>query len=81
MKSTGMTRPVDVLGRVVIPMEIRDSLNIKPKDILEISVEGNQIIFKKHGQTCVFCDNADDLVNFEDKKICKECLAKLSKLV
>ena len=80
MKSTGITRPVDALGRVVIPMEIRENLNIKTKDLLEISLQGNQIILKKHGESCIFCDNSEDLVIFEDKKVCKKCLAKLSNL-
>ena len=80
MKSTGITRPVDALGRVVIPMEIRENLNIKTKDLLDISVQGKQIVLTKHGETCIFCDCADDLVIFEDKKVCKTCLAKLSKL-
>lgn len=80
MKSTGITRPVDALGRVVIPMEIRENLNIKTKDLLEISLQGNQIILKKHGESCIFCDNSEDLVIFEDKKVCTKCLAKLSNL-
>lgn len=80
MKTTGITRPVDALGRVVIPMEIRENLDIKHKDLLDINVQGNQIILTKHGDTCVFCDSNDDLVNFESKKICKKCLAKLSNL-
>ncbi len=80
MKSTGITRPVDALGRVVIPMEIRENLDINPKDLLDISVQGNQIVLTKHGNSCIFCDSCDDLVIFEDKKICKSCLEKLSKL-
>ena len=80
MKSTGITRPVDALGRVVIPMEIRENLNIKTKDLLEISLQGNQIVLKKHGESCIFFDSSEDLVIFEDKKVCKKCLAKLSNL-
>ena len=80
MKSTGITRPLDALGRVVIPMEIRENLGIQPKDLLDISVQGNQIVLTKHNQSCIFCDCADDLVIFEDKKVCKACLAKLSEL-
>lgn len=79
MKSTGITRPVDALGRVVIPMEIRENLNIKTKDLLEISLQGNQIVLKKYGEACIFCDSTEDLVIFEDKKVCKACLEKLSK--
>ncbi|MBQ9978290.1 MAG: AbrB/MazE/SpoVT family DNA-binding domain-containing protein [Clostridia bacterium] len=80
MKSTGITRPVDALGRIVIPMEIRESFGIKTKDTLEIFVHGDQIVLKKPGNSCVFCDTAEELVNFEDKNICRACLSKLSKL-
>lgn len=78
MKSTGMTRPIDYLGRVVIPMEIRESLNIQPKDLLEIYLDGNQIILKKNTDSCVFCGSEDELISFEGKDICKKCLAKIN---
>ena len=77
MKSTGISRPIDSLGRIVIPMEIRESFDIKTKDLLDISVEGNKIILKKHGESCVFCESGDNLFSFENKKICKDCLNKI----
>lgn len=80
MKSTGITRPVDALGRIVIPMEIREAFDIKTKDSIEIFVQGDKIILKKHVESCLFCTSSEDLVNFEEKKICKACLSKLSKL-
>ena len=80
MKSTGITRPVDALGRVVIPMEIREAFDIKTKDLLDIYVQDNKIILRKHNESCVFCDCGDNLVVFEGRKICKECLEKLSKI-
>ena len=61
-------------------MEIRENLDIKTKDLLEISLQDNQIVLKKHGESCIFCDGDSELVNFEDKKVCKSCLAKLSQL-
>lgn len=78
MKSTGITRPVDALGRVVIPMEIREAFGIKPKDTLDIFVENDKILLQKHTISCVFCNSEADLINFEDKKLCKSCLAKLT---
>ena len=78
MKSTGVQRPVDSLGRVVIPKEIRTAFDIKTDDKLAISIEGNKIILVKHENKCVFCDGTDDLVNFEGKKVCMACLKKLS---
>jgi transcriptional pleiotropic regulator of transition state genes len=80
MKTSGVTRPVDALGRVVIPMEIRENLDIKAKDLLDISVQGTQIVLSKHGETCIFCGNSEDLVVFEGKKVCASCLEKLSQL-
>ena len=77
MKKTGMTRPIDSLGRVVIPMEIRENLGIETKDLLEISLQGDQIVLKKSVTTCVFCSSADELIDFEGKKLCKKCLEKL----
>lgn len=80
MKSTGITRPVDALGRIVIPMEIRESFDIKTKDLLDIYVQDNKIVLKKHNDSCIFCDSSDNLVVFEDKKVCKKCLEKLSSI-
>ena len=80
MKTTGITRPIDALGRIVIPMEIRESFGIKPKDNLEIFVNGDQIVLKKPVDSCVFCGTDEELVNFQDKKVCKACLLGLQKL-
>ena len=80
MKSTGIVRPVDNLGRVVIPMEIRSTFDINPKDSLEIFTEGDKIILKKYRPSCVFCGNADDVVYLDDKRICRSCIEKISKL-
>lgn len=80
MKSTGILRPVDNLGRVVIPMEIRSTLGINPKDSLEIFTDGDSIILKKYSPSCVFCGNADDVLLFEEKRVCRDCLKKLSAL-
>ena len=77
MKSTGIVRRVDGLGRIVLPMELRNLLNIGPRDSLEIYMDGSSIILKKYEPQCVFCDNAGDMVIFNGKNICKECLKKL----
>lgn len=79
MKSTGIVRQVDDLGRVVIPIELRRNLSIAERDPLEIFVEGEQIILKKYEPACIFCGNARDIVNYKDKNICKKCLAELKK--
>lgn len=73
MKSTGIVRKVDELGRVVIPIELRRTLGIDEKDALEIYVDSEKIILKKYEPACIFCGNADDLQHFRGKNVCKEC--------
>jgi len=63
MKSTGIVRKVDQLGRIVIPMELRKTLDISEKDGLEIYVEGNYIFFKKYEPQCIFCGNTKDVTS------------------
>lgn len=77
MKSTGITRQVDTLGRVVLPKELRRNLGLEVNDSMEIYVDGDSIILKKHHPSCVFCDEATDVVAFNGKIICKTCLNKL----
>ena len=77
MKSTGITRPVDALGRVVIPMEIRESFDINPKDLLDIYVEGDKIILTKYNPSCSFCGSDDEIIEFKGKKICIHCFNEL----
>lgn len=77
MKSTGIVRKVDELGRIVIPIELRRSLDIAERDSLEIYVEENQIILKKYSPACMFCSNASGIVDFHGKNICEKCLAEL----
>lgn len=79
MKSTGIVRRVDELGRVVIPIELRRTLEIAEKDALEIYVDGEQIILKKYQPACIFCGNAKDVENYKGKNICQSCMAELKK--
>jgi len=74
MKSTGIVRKVDELGRVVIPIELRRTLDIEEKDALEIYVDADKIILRKYEPACVFCGNAMDVENFKGKKVCRNCL-------
>ena len=78
MKSTGITRKVDELGRIVIPIELRRTLGIAEKDPLEILVDGDSIILRKYEPACVFCGSADDITNFKGKNICADCIGKMS---
>jgi len=78
MKATGIVRKVDELGRVVLPMELRKTFDIKIKDAMEIYVDDETIILKKYEPACIFCGNANDTVNYTGKNICKECVGKLA---
>lgn len=80
MKATGIVRKVDDLGRVVIPVELRRTLNIDIKDPLEIYVDGDQVILKKYEPTCIFCGEGKDIKSFDGKNICPSCIKKISKL-
>lgn len=77
MNFTGMSRPIDELGRIVIPKEIRNALDINPKDDMEIYIENGSIILKKVGEYCVFCGKKENLTSFLDKPICSECVKKI----
>lgn len=77
MISTGIVRKVDELGRVVLPKELRDTMDIKEKDPLEIFVDGNTIILKKYEPACIFCNNAKDVTNYKGKNICSQCMEEL----
>lgn len=77
IKSTGIVRKVDELGRIVLPIELRRNLDIEEKDSLEIYVEDDHIILKKYTPACAFCGNADGISVFKGKNICKNCLEEL----
>lgn len=77
MKSTGIVRKVDELGRIVLPIELRRTLDIAEKDSLEIYVDGNLIVLKKYEPACIFCGNAKDVFVYNGKNICKDCIAEL----
>lgn len=79
MKSTGIVRKVDELGRVVLPIELRRTLDIEEKDALEIYVDGSTIILKKYEPACIFCGNARDVVTYKGKNICPNCMSDLKK--
>ncbi|MBO5270350.1 MAG: AbrB/MazE/SpoVT family DNA-binding domain-containing protein [Clostridia bacterium] len=77
MKSTGFVKKIDELGRILIPKELRASLDLDGKDALEIFVDGDRIVLQKYQPACIFCNSADDIVFFEGRRICAACLSKL----
>jgi transcriptional pleiotropic regulator of transition state genes len=80
MKSTGIVRPIDQLGRIVLPKELRETLGISPRDSLEIFIENEKIILKKYVPNCCFCGNDEDMTLFHGKLICGSCVRKLGSL-
>ena len=77
MKSTGVVRKVDELGRVVLPSSIRAHMDIKANDPMEIFTDGERIVLQKYQPACIFCNDADDVVFFSGKRICRACLEKI----
>lgn len=80
MKSTGIVRKVDELGRIVLPSELRKSLNIEVKDALEIFTSGDKIVLKKYAPADVFTGEMDDLIDFMGKKVSKDSIRKMASL-
>ena len=81
MKSTGMVRPIDRMGRVVIPKELRKQLEVENEvDSFEIFTEGNYIILKKYQPSCVFCGKLGESIEYNGSTVCNECIEKLAEL-
>ncbi len=81
MKASGIVRPVDKMGRVVIPREIRSQLNIENnRDSFEIFVDGDKVILRKYQPTCIFCDSNGESIKYHGYNICKECIEKMKNM-
>jgi len=80
MKSTGIVRKVDELGRIGLPIELRRTLDIAEKGSLEIYMDGASIVLKKYQPACIFCDDAKDVVIFRGKNVCPNCIQSLQAL-
>ena len=80
MKATGIVRKVDELGRIVLPIELRRTLDINIKDPMEIFVDDEYIILKKYTPACIFCGSATDIKRIKDKNVCANCLQEMKEL-
>lgn len=80
MKSTGILRSVDELGRIVLPKSMRQNLEISERDQLEIYTEGDRIILRKYQPSCVFCETSENIVFFNGKRVCSACLEELKRM-
>ena len=80
MKSTGIIRKVDDLGRIVLPIELRRTLDIAERDELEIYMENDQIILRKYEPACIFCASDRKLISYNGKNVCRECIRKMDQM-
>ena len=80
MKSTGIVRKVDELGRIVLPIEIRRTLDIAERDELEIYLDDDKVILKKYEPSCIFCGSSCGLVTYHGRNVCMECIENMSNI-
>ena len=81
MKSTGVVRKVDELGRIVLPIEIRKVLDIKSKDVVEIFTDNDKIVLQKYAPACIFCNDTEDVIYFSGKRVCASCIKQLKEQI
>ena len=72
--SRGVVKELDQLGRIVIPKEMRRALQIKDKDLLEVSLENGRIVIEKFRDCCIFCSTLEQLVNLNGTYVCQACI-------
>ena len=80
MKSTGIIRKVDDLGRIVLPIELRRTLDIAERDELEIYLDDDKVVLKKYEPSCIFCGSSCGLVTYHGRNICMECIENMSNI-
>ena len=80
MKTVGIIRKVDELGRVVLPVEMRRTLGIEERDPLEIGLEGETITLRKVQNVCIFCGGDKDLLEHSGKYVCVDCRKEICNL-
>ena len=80
MKSTGIVRKVDELGRIVLPIALRRTLDIAERDELEIYLDDDKVILKKYEPSCIFCGSSCGLVSYQGRNVCMECIENMSNI-
>ena len=78
MKSTGIIRKVDDLGRIVLPIELRRMLDIEERDELEIYMENERIILQRYEPSCIFCGSSRDLISYRGRNVCQNCIREMT---
>ena len=77
MKSTGIVRKVDELGRIVLPIEMRRTLGVANRDPVEMFIDGKNIILRKYAPGCVFCGNTKEIIEYAGKRVCRKCVSDI----
>lgn len=80
MKSTGIVRKVDELGRIVLPVELRRTLDITERDELEIYLDEDKVVLKKFEPSCIFCAGIRNLVSYHGRNVCMDCIQNLNEI-
>jgi len=80
VKSTGIVRKVDELGRIVLPIELRRTLDIAERDELEIYLDDDKVVLRKYEPSCIFCASSHGLVNYHGKNVCMECIRRMNEI-
>ena len=78
MRSTGIVRKIDELGRIVLPVDVRREKELQDKDALEVFVEGNYILLKKYSPSCTCCGESFDIVSYQGVNICPDCIFQMA---
>ena len=78
MKSIGIVRKVDELGRIVLPIELRRTLDIAERDELEIYPDDDKVVLRKYEPSCIFCGSPRSLVNYRGRNVCAECIQNMN---
>jgi transcriptional pleiotropic regulator of transition state genes len=79
MKSTGVVRKIDELGRIVLPSELRRVFGIREGEELEISVDGERVVLQKRHDVCIFCSAESPSVEFKGRRVCSDCVGRLGR--
>jgi transcriptional pleiotropic regulator of transition state genes len=78
LKSTGMTRPIDTIGRIVIPKELRKTMGlVENESTVQIFVNDGDIVLRKYEPGCIFCGNCEGVKDYKGKSICKDCIKEM----
>ena len=78
MKSIGIVRKVDELGRIVLPIELRRTLDIAERDELEIYLDDDKVVLRKYEPSCIFCGSPRSLVSYRGRNVCMECIQNMN---